>query len=140
MVTERDSGTETLDEGCQTRSHHCTHAVYHYFDDKSTKVATIDDLVRFIREQTTKDTDENSVAVRLHHVTFPRLAEAGMIDYDPRSNIARYRGQQQGTSTMRTVRCETCGENQEMNLVEEPNPPCENCGNRALTRVDGETF
>lgn len=38
----------------------------------------------------TSSRDEGRIRIRLHHVTLPKLAAGGIIDYDPKSNTARY--------------------------------------------------
>jgi hypothetical protein len=68
------------------------HAAVHYFDRHSTRVATVEDLCTFIQEQTHPDKDETDIAITLHHSTLPKLADADLLDYDPRSKTARYRG------------------------------------------------
>lgn len=64
--------------------------VLQYSRRQSTEVATFDDLATVVRNQA--DADETRVAVYRHHDTLPRLADAGYIDYDVRSNTASYRG------------------------------------------------
>lgn len=70
---------------------HCR-SVLRYFDHYSTGVATIDDLVRFVRERTDRDGGGDRLGVHLHHLTLPRLVEADVVEYDPRSRTVRYRG------------------------------------------------
>ena len=36
--------------------------------------------------------DRGQLVVRLHHVTVPKLADAGLLEYDARSGSIRYRG------------------------------------------------
>jgi len=36
--------------------------------------------------------DETDLSIYLHHAAFPKLAAAGYLDYDAKSNTARYRG------------------------------------------------
>ena len=64
--------------------------VLQYFDHHSTEVATVDDLGAYIRDQDPSEQDETHIAIRLHHVTLPKLADYGHLDYDPKSNTARY--------------------------------------------------
>lgn len=42
--------------------------------------------------QTKLDRDETDIAITLHHSTLPKLADTDLLDYDPRSKTARYRG------------------------------------------------
>lgn len=71
------------DEHCRT--------VLCYFRYYSTHVATVDALERFVCEQHGQHAGEAHVAVYLHHSILPRLADAGLVDYDARSRTARYR-------------------------------------------------
>jgi hypothetical protein len=73
-------------------------AAVHYFDRHLTTVATVEDLCTFIQEQTHPDKDETDIAITLHHSTLPKLAEAELLDYDPRSKTARYRGHTEAES------------------------------------------
>lgn len=78
----------------------CTYypAVLGYFHSHSIEVATIDDLVSYIRAQDEPRANDTQIATYLHHITLPRLADAGCIDYDTRSNTARYRRDPSATS------------------------------------------
>ncbi|MFB6164138.1 MAG: hypothetical protein ABEJ31_03170 [Haloarculaceae archaeon] len=55
-------------------------------------VATVEDIVEGIAPGAT-DRERERMAIDLHHRHLPKLAEAGLIDYDPRSHTARYWGQ-----------------------------------------------
>lgn len=68
--------------------------VLQYFRTHSTAVATLDELAAAVSDE--RDEDERQVAIRLHHVTLPKLAETGVLDYDGRTNTARYRGDEVG--------------------------------------------
>lgn len=67
-------------------------AVLQYFHGHPTEAATVGELGAFVRDLDPPDEGDSQVATRLHHATLPRLAANGLIDYDPRSNTARYRG------------------------------------------------
>lgn len=67
-------------------------SVFYYFARQSTEVARVDDLADFIRDRDHREADGTPTEARLHHVTLPRLAELGVLEYDARSNTARYRG------------------------------------------------
>jgi len=71
-------------------------AVFQYFEQHSTEAATVTDLGAYISEHHQLEGDETAVAISLHHATLPKLADAGLIEYDPRSNTARYGGFQPG--------------------------------------------
>lgn len=66
--------------------------VLRYFEQRSTDVATVDELSDFVCERTASDTNEQSVAIRLHHSTLPKLDDATLVDYDSRSRTVRHAG------------------------------------------------
>lgn len=66
-------------------------SVLSYFVRQSTEVARVQDLADVVRDR--REVDATPTEARLHHVTLPRLAELGVLDYDARSNTARYRAQ-----------------------------------------------
>jgi Mn-dependent DtxR family transcriptional regulator len=70
--------------------------VFQYFEQHATETATVTDLAAYISAQHRSDEDETAIAISLHHATLPKLADAGLIEYDPRSNTARYSGFQSG--------------------------------------------
>jgi hypothetical protein len=65
-------------------------AVLEYFRRRSTDVATVDDLTEFVWDRQ-EAREKSSVEIALHHSALPKLADAGLIEYDARSNTARYR-------------------------------------------------
>jgi hypothetical protein len=67
-------------------------AVFQYFDQQSPETATVTDLAAYISEQHRPDEDATAIAISLHHATLPKLADAGLLEYDPRTNTARYSG------------------------------------------------
>ena len=67
-------------------------AVIQFFRDGSTEETTLDDLVTGIVDGSYWDTDESHARLRLHHLTLPKLADTGILDYDPGSKTVRYRG------------------------------------------------
>jgi len=70
---------------------HCA-SILQYFDQNATETATVSDLGAFVHEQNRCVGDETDIAIHLHHSTLPKLADAGLVEYDPRSKTARYRG------------------------------------------------
>ncbi|WP_227374121.1 DUF7344 domain-containing protein [Haladaptatus halobius] len=67
------------------------HLLY-YFADTASVTATTDELVtHLIQHETTAGPDDTTrVKTELHHKHFPKLAAAGVIDYDPRDETVRY--------------------------------------------------
>ena len=82
-------------------------AVIQFFRDESTEEATLDDLVTGIVDGSYWDTDESHARLRLHHFTLPKLADTGILDYDPRSKTVRYRGQPAVEQLLDTAASET---------------------------------
>lgn len=68
------------------------YTVLQYFRGRSADVATVEDLASFVNGSGGPDGSASDAAVRLHHVTLPRLADAGYLDYDPTTKTARFRG------------------------------------------------
>jgi len=62
-----------------------------YFRDASEDTARVDDIAAALSETDARDAEQ--FALRLHHVILPRLADAGVLEYDARTNTARYHGQ-----------------------------------------------
>lgn len=65
-----------------------------YLRKSSDDVVSFGTLVTYIAESDVESDghDRGQLAVRLHHVTVPRLADAGLVEYDTRSGSIRYRG------------------------------------------------
>ena len=85
-------------------------AVIQFFRDESIKEVTLDDLVTGIVDGSYWDTDESHARLCLHHFTLPKLADAGILDYDPRRKTARYRGQPAVEQLLDTAASETVPE------------------------------
>ena len=67
-------------------------AVIQFFRDESAEEVTLDALVTGIVDRSYWDTDESHARLCLHHSTLPKLADTGILDYDPRSKTVSYRG------------------------------------------------
>lgn len=55
-------------------------------------VVSVDDLAGYIVERDFEETDYDRIRVLLHHKHLPKLADASGIDFDPRSGMVRYHG------------------------------------------------
>lgn len=64
--------------------------VLQYFSENPTDVATVGDLAEFICEREGLK-DRAHVEISLYHLALPKLADAGLVDYDARSKTVRYR-------------------------------------------------
>ncbi len=64
-----------------------------YFQESPGDVASVDELATYVADYQNgggSDSPEQ-IALRLHHVGLPKLAGAGVLEYDPRSKTVRYR-------------------------------------------------
>ena len=52
-------------------------------------VTPVEELVDELLDHDETDDDRQQVAINLHHVTLPKLAEAGFIEYDAQTQTAR---------------------------------------------------
>jgi hypothetical protein len=68
-------------------------AVIQFFRDESTEEVTLDALVTGIVDGSYWDADESQARHYLHHSTLPKLADTGILDYDPRNKTVSYREQ-----------------------------------------------
>jgi hypothetical protein len=67
-------------------------AVIQFFRNESTEEVTLDALVTGIVDGNYWETNESHARLCLHHSTLPKLADTGILDYDPRSKTVSYRG------------------------------------------------
>ena len=87
------SRSVSIDERFDALARTDCRAVIQFFRNGSIEEATFDDLVTGIVDGSYWDTDESHARLCLHHFALPKLADAGILDYDPRSKTVRYRGQ-----------------------------------------------
>lgn len=77
--------------------HEQRRAIITYFDQETTDRASFDDLVEYIvssdsKKGTTSAEHHKRVTIGLLHNHLPRLADAGVLEYDQRSETIRYWG------------------------------------------------
>lgn len=90
MNSHRSSRPERRADALDVLSDQNRRSVLSYLQESSSDVATLEDLVDHISTREVRD--DRQLAITLHHVTLPKLAEAGLVEYDPRSNTVRYEG------------------------------------------------
>ena len=69
----------------------CRRVLLH-FDGSDSLVEPFEDLVDAVADGDGEPTDRDSAAIRLHHVTLPRLADVGAVEYERPYDAIRYRG------------------------------------------------
>ena len=69
-------------------------AVLAHFEESIVETATLDDLTDALlaRQTAIEGQSPEQVRLRLHHVHLPKLADVGLLDYDPRMATVRYYG------------------------------------------------
>lgn len=79
-------------------------AVVAHFMTEDSNTASVNDLITQYQEMTgDEDISANSLEIRLHHQHLPKLADAGIIEYDARSQTVRYHGGSQVENLLESV-------------------------------------
>jgi DNA-binding transcriptional ArsR family regulator len=87
--------TPALDDVFELLASRCRRYILYYLYNYSNDVASVDDIAAFVHTNgpagigPTYDDVESAVL----HVHVPKLADAGIVDYDGRSRTVRYRKQ-----------------------------------------------
>lgn len=79
-----------VDELLATLTHRYCRATVSYFLGSSEDVATVEELADALADQFSADRE--AVALRLFHVTLPRLAGTGLLTFDATERSVRYEG------------------------------------------------
>lgn len=74
----------------------------------STNHASLDELVNHLGTDTATGSDlgPERVRIRLHHCDLPKLADHGVIDYDPRSGDVRYHPNDRIEALLECLECD----------------------------------
>lgn len=93
---EKESGVglrgESLSDTLDALADEKRRYALHFFQNQTKDVASVEDLAEYILARECEADDGDHVRVALHHRDLPNLDDAGLIDYDARSNTVRYRG------------------------------------------------
>jgi len=92
LGTDRAVVTPPIDDVFDLLSNDCRRRVCLFLRRSEVEVATLSDLVDVLASEATAE-ERDRLAINLHHRHLPKLDDAGIVDYDPRSNTARYWGQ-----------------------------------------------
>lgn len=102
MSTPQTTNTEHLskEQVVGLLRHKQRRSIIRYFNQKTTDCTSVDDLVEYIvssdsRSGTTSTEHRERVRIGLFHNHLPRLADAGVLEYDQRSETVRYWGDSQ---------------------------------------------
>jgi hypothetical protein len=90
------SVTLSLDATLELLANHDRRAIISYLRDASRRTATVDELAKHLVERCAAQTGErpgrSHVRSTLHHIHVPKLVDAGVVDYDARTQEVRYWG------------------------------------------------
>lgn len=88
MSQPKSPDHERIDDLHNLLANRHSRATLLYFRESSSEVASVSEIAEEISDQG----GEEHARIQLHHYALPRLDAADVVDYDPRSNTARYRG------------------------------------------------
>lgn len=66
--------------------------VLQYFQTAANSTASVEELITHTLETGAEDKSHEQLELTFHHITLPKLADLGVIEYDARSQTVRYRG------------------------------------------------
>jgi len=89
IITE-EGDREVDDELVAALANEHRRRVLRYFQETQTAVTSVDELVESINDPERPSRTRNRLAIRLHHVTLPKLADTGVLEYDSQLHIAEY--------------------------------------------------
>lgn len=78
--------------------------VVEFFREADSDVVSLDVLAEELRTPARSSTDPTGLAVQLHHVTLPKLSEAGVLEYDSDEKRVRYSGDGDLESILEDIR------------------------------------
>lgn len=87
-IDEKSEETRALEAALSSEAQR---QVIRYFWHSSGQTISLNALVVELFDAENPPGYRERLAARLHHVTLPKLTEAGVIEYDTRSNTVRYR-------------------------------------------------
>lgn len=90
MSQNHPSQSQQIDELLRVLADpHCRNTLS-YLQNASNSVVSIQDLANEISKEDHGGTTQ--LSIKLHHSTLPRLADTGVLEYDPTDHTVRYHG------------------------------------------------
>lgn len=89
-----NGGISTLSAVLRALSHQHRRYILYYLEENDT--ASLDELAQYIEEVETNNStnrlpsEYDEIRLQLHHTHIPKLVDAHLVDYDPRTHIASY--------------------------------------------------
>lgn len=103
----------SVDATLELLAHRHRRALLSYFVDSDEDAASVDEIVSRIIEVETaasgRRPGHNQVENALHHIHLPKLADAGIVEHDSRSQSIRYRGEDHLETWLERIRNEERG-------------------------------
>lgn len=100
----------SLDETLGLLSNRERRALLAYLREEGDRTVTFDEVVDHLvaqrSERIGEQTDRDHVARSLHHVHVPKLAEAGVVEYDTQDRTIRYRPDSRLETWLERIRAE----------------------------------
>jgi len=90
---ETEFEPETVDRILSILAQNPNRGVLNYFRDSSESLASLDELADYVATNETSSGLESpdQVAVYLHHAGLPKIADEGILEYDPQTKTVRSR-------------------------------------------------
>lgn len=66
--------------------------VLQYFQTTADDITSVEELITYTLEEGSDGTSHEQLELTFHHITLPKLADLGVIEYDARSQTVRYCG------------------------------------------------
>jgi len=90
MTVSPEAASKSVDEVLLALADERRRLAVQYFKEATDRTASCDELAAYVCGKGSVDHRIENMEARLHHVDLPKLAEAGLIEYDSRSNTVRY--------------------------------------------------
>lgn len=91
MVHKRHDRDSPIDAALRALADEHRRLTIQFLMEAPEETASFDELRDHVTAHSSGDSGPREVAIRLHHVHLPLLADADIVDYDPRSETVRYR-------------------------------------------------
>ena len=92
---EKSDASLSLNAMLEIVAHHHRREILRTLIESSDDTATLDELMnriaRLEAERTGLEPGHDQIEMAFHHVHLPKLTDAGLVEYDPRSTAVRYR-------------------------------------------------
>lgn len=109
--SDRRDDRAALDDLLEALARERRRRVLQYFRERDDDVATIEALSGYVAAGDEGPDETEAIALTLHHVDLPKLAAAGIVEYDERSNAARYRGDERLDRLLEATSAGVLGQN-----------------------------